>query len=436
MGGFLGRREHTATGGRAVNPLGERQIGRALAGSPGTRAAAPNGGAAAAHRAGPPPASCMGRGAASSRIRPSQVSVKTAATVTFTVVGIGALVMLVIAAREALAIIVAALLLAVALHKAADVLLRRGWRRGWAMATVLLCSFALGISVLLLIVPPAVRQGVELVRHGPAMVDRIRQSRVYREIDARIPLDRQLRAAMTAAEAHPGEVVNPAVRAAKVVGELVGAAAAVIGTAVFLVIFGGGLVQRALAEAVPERRKRYERVLYNAYHAVGGYLAGLATLCAVEAAMATTAFGLIGVPFFVPLGLLAGLAEIVPIAGALVSATLVCLVALAAGGVREMIAVAVFYAVYQQLQAHVLAPLIYRRTVRLNPLVTVLSLLVLTDLLGIPGAVIAIPAVASAEILLRELLAYRREQLEAPAQGPLSVSAPPPSGGPAEHRVQ
>ena len=88
-----------------------------------------------------------------------------------------------------------------------------------------------------------------------------------------------------------------------------------------MLIFGGRLVHAAVAEARPERRPVYEKVLEKIYQSIGGYLGGLTLICLVNATLTTTFLAIDGVPFFLPLGLLAGLSSLVPYAGPLVAGT-------------------------------------------------------------------------------------------------------------------
>ena len=101
-----------------------------------------------------------------------------------------------------------------------------------------------------------------------------------------------------------------------------------------------------------------------------------------------------------------------------------------------------YFLLYGQLEGNVLGPFVFRRTVHLDPLVTLLGVLFLAELLGIAGAVVAVPAVALAQIVLRELLAARRERHSAevaaigatggsPAMQPPAGEREPPSARPA-----
>jgi predicted PurR-regulated permease PerM len=80
-------------------------------------------------------------------------------------------------------------------------------------------------------------------------------------------------------------------------------------------------------------------------------------------------------------------------------------------------AVLVYVCVYQQFENHVLAPVVYKRTVELNPLVTLLGIILFADLAGVLGAFLAVPIVGACQIVIRELLLLRRERLNLPLKG-------------------
>jgi putative heme transporter len=191
----------------------------------------------------------------------------------------------------------------------------------------------------------------------------------------------------------------------------VGAAITIAFLVVFMLVFGGRLVEVALREARVERRAVYVEMLHKIYQSIGGYLGGLMLICLCNATLSTTFLAIDGVPFFLPLGILAGLSSMVPYAGPLAVGTLISLIAFATKGTWHGVAAAIYFVTYGQLEGNLLGPLIFRRTVHVNPLVVMLSVLFLGELAGVMGAIVAVPIVATLQIIVRELLHIRREQL-------------------------
>src|SRR4029079_2506625 len=153
-------------------------------------------------------------------------------------------------------------------------------------------------------------------------------------------------------------------------------------------------------------------VLGKIYQSIGGYLGGLALICTINATFTTAFLAIDSVPFFLPLGIISGLSSMIPYAGPIVAVTGISLIALFTVGVGHGVASGIYFIVYGLLEGNVLGPLIFKRTVHVNPLVVTLSILFLGEIAGIMGAIIAVPVVATLQILLGELLRVRRERLQ------------------------
>jgi predicted PurR-regulated permease PerM len=112
------------------------------------------------------------------------------------------------------------------------------------------------------------------------------------------------------------------------------------------------------------------------------------------------------------------LLDLIPLAGATIAAILVVLVAIAAAGTTAAIIVGVFFIVYQQLENHVIQPLVYGRTVQLSPLAVLVSVLIGAQIAGVLGALAAIPVAGAIQVLLVDWRRNRTPPAEpAPASG-------------------
>lgn len=347
----------------------------------------------------------------------SQVTVKTVLTICATVVGVVAAVFLVLHSFVTLTLTVVAVLLAVALHHAVDRL--RKWGVPQPLAISLVLSVGLGTLAggLILMVPSLIGQVRSLADNLPGYLERIRGSQLFLWMDQWIHLGQRLEAWQRGgAEGFQG-TLDPMLRVAGSVMSAMGAAVTLLFLVVFMLIYGGRLVRGLLAESLPAHRERYERVLGKVYRSVGGYISGLTLIAVVNAVCASAFLALLGVPYFLPLGILSGLGSLIPLLGATVSGGILALVALGSGGPWMGVMVVAYGMVYQMFENHVLAPVIYKRTVDLNPLVTLLGLILFVELAGILGAFLAVPLVGAGQIVVRELLLLRRESLGLPLQG-------------------
>jgi len=344
------------------------------------------------------------------RSRSSQVSLRTVFTVCFGVAIAAAFVLFVIRTHGILTLALVAAMIAVALDHLVHFLQRHRFRRGWAILLVIVASLLLFVGVLLLVIPAAVSQGRELVKQAPSLFEEVRHSRVFSTLDRQFGLEQLLRNAVS--KPAPGNESG----AGSILGAIGGVVSAVAGAAtlaalvVFMLIFGPGLVAKFFQQFPPAMRNRWERVATRAYTSVGGYLGGLMVICGINAALTTICLALLKIPFFLPLGILSGFSSTVPYAGPVVVAVVVTTLTLLTGGALKAGLVVGYFVLYGQLEGNVLGPYIFRRTVNLDPLVTLLSILFLAEFMGAVGAVLAVPVVAVGQVVLRDLLADRRER--------------------------
>jgi putative heme transporter len=363
----------------------------------------------------------------------SQVTLRTAFTTCFAVVATAGTVLFVFETRVALILAVSAMMMAIALDHVVRGMEMRGLRRGWAIALTTLAVALLIIGLVLIVVPAAVRQLQQLVGAAPRILDSLRHSSWFASWNESFGLEERLKDGLSGAFGLAQSTVNPILAAVTSALGAVVRVVTVLALTIFMVVFGGGLARRLLAVAPAVDRPRWENVLAKAYTAVGGYLGGILFICSINATLTIAMLALIGAPYFLPLGLLSGFSSLVPYAGPIFTGAFITLVTLSTGGAVKALIALGYFLLYGQLEANVLGPVVFRRTVHLDPLVTLLSVLFLAELMGVAGAVLAVPAVAVVQIFVRELLTARRDRLSSDASllPPLfepepSPTAPPP----------
>lgn len=349
-------------------------------------------------------------------MRQSQVSLRTVLTICFGVLLVVSVVYGITRTQVAITLTLLAAMIAITLDHAVVWLTRRGLRRWAAIPAV--CVTAVGLWVLLaaLIVPAAVEQATVLGHELPLVLDRMRRSQAFHAIDLRLDLG-------AAIDRLGHDVPDLVLHAANA---LVGILAAVVATlllAVFMLIFGGDLVDRILTvlDTSPEQRLRGASEAF--YRSVGGYIGGVAVIAGCNAVCTAIVLAIMQLPFFLPLAILSGLATLVPYAGTLVMAVLITGLALFTVGTWTAVVCAVYFIAYGQIEGNILGPIIFRRAVHVNPLVVTLSVLFLGEMAGLVGAFVAIPLVATAQVILGELLVPRREAPPVVAASALAVAA-------------
>jgi len=336
----------------------------------------------------------------------SQVTLKTVFTVCFGVLAVTALVFFLLRTQVSVTLSLGAGMLAVAMNHAAEALTRRGLPRKVAVPAVVVTLLALSAGLSVMLIPPVASQAKALFAAAPMLWQKIQQTRLFLALDTHLDLTEQFRQAVpTAAGA-----VAPVLTA---IGSLLSAMAGLVTLlllAIFMLLFGRGLVVATLAEASPPNRRRYERVVEKVYGSVGGYVGGLIGICSINATLTTIFLAITGMPFFLPLGIMSGASSAIPYAGPLVAGSSITLLALITGGPLKAVATGIYFIVYGQLEGSLFSPLIFRHTVHVNPLITTLAILFMAEFMGLPGAIIAVPAAATAQIVIREILSLRKER--------------------------
>lgn len=157
---------------------------------------------------------------------------------------------------------------------------------------------------------------------------------------------------------------------------------------------------RSLLPLVPMGRRESSRELISAMETkVGAYIAGQAILCLIIGLMALVAYWLIGLPNVLVLAFIAAVMEAVPLIGPLLGAIPAALVGLSLGP-DKLVWVIVATVVIQQLENSLLVPRVMRQAVGVNPFVSLLALFAFSSLLGLAGALMAIPMAALIQLLL------------------------------------
>jgi predicted PurR-regulated permease PerM len=320
------------------------------------------------------------------------------------------LVMALIEIRSVLVLLLTAAFLAIGLNPAVEALERRSMRRGFAVGAVLAVVLAFFVGFGFAVVPPIVEQVQELVERAPDYVDELRTNERIARLDERFGLlDRAEdrledpeRLGMTAA----GGVLNVG---RIVLGFLVSALTVLIVTLYFLANLPA--IKANAFRLVPRTRRARVGLLTDEILArVGGYVAGAVTIAGMAAVLSFLLLEMLEVPFAVALSMVVFLTGLIPLIGATIGAVVITTVALFTS-VQAGIAVAIYYLIYQQVENYLLYPRIMQRSVDVSPAATVVAVLIGGSLLGVLGALLAIPIAAAIQLVLNEVVAPRQDHL-------------------------
>jgi predicted PurR-regulated permease PerM len=159
----------------------------------------------------------------------------------------------------------------------------------------------------------------------------------------------------------------------------------------------------------PHQAERIRRATDKMANAVGSYVGGALAQATVAGVSAWIMLVILGVPSPLPLALIIALLDLIPLVGATLGAILVGVVTLFVDFPTTTIIWAIFAIAYQQFENYVVQPRIQSRAVQLDPFIVVVAALFGGALLGVIGALLAIPTAAAIQIATREYLDYRRE---------------------------
>jgi predicted PurR-regulated permease PerM len=177
----------------------------------------------------------------------------------------------------------------------------------------------------------------------------------------------------------------------------------------FMLLEGPNWMQRFYGLLPDHSRPRWQRVGTDIYRTVGGYVTGNLLISLIAGAASTVVLLVLGVPYAVALGVLVAILDLIPLAGATLAAIIVTTVAFLTS-IPAGIIVLIFFIVYQQVENHVLQPLVYSRTVQLSPLAVLISVLIGAKIAGVLGALAAIPVAGTIQVLLLTWFQIRRER--------------------------
>jgi predicted PurR-regulated permease PerM len=313
--------------------------------------------------------------------------------------------------------ILIAILLAAALNPAVEAFERRGLTRPWAASLVFVLALLAMTGLGFLVIPPLITQVREFIEAVPDFIDDITRGRGplgFLQDDYQI-VDRIREAIESEGAAGVLGLSEPVLDVVRSVVTAVVGVVTVVFLTYFMLLEGPRTIERTLGLLPDTTRARYERVGREIYRTISGYVSGNLLISLIAGIVSTVVLFAAGSDYAIALGLVVAILDLIPLAGATLAAIIVSTVVLIETDWLRCVIVVAFFVAYQQLENHVLQPLVYGRTVELSPLAVLVAVLIGAELAGILGALVAIPVAGSLLAVGREVLQYRRESaIEAP----------------------
>ncbi len=314
--------------------------------------------------------------------------------------------------RQPLTWIFIAAFLSIALSGPVDFLSRR-MRRGFAVAIVYLLLILTPFALIGLLVPPIVTQANNLVQNLPEYAqevsqfvnenDRLRQLQDDYDITGRLEEEAsQLPARLGDAAGVLGDIGVGLVNS-------VFAAVTIIVLSLFMLSSGRRFLDAWIREYQPDREQWWHNLFGRISNAIGNYVAGALLQATVAGVTSWIMLLILGIDYALPLAVIVFLLDLIPLVGATIGAIVVGVVTLFSDFPIDTIIWAVFAVIYQQVENNVIQPRIQARAVSLDPLIVLVSVLFGSALIGVLGALLAIPVAAALQITYREYRTLKRQ---------------------------
>jgi predicted PurR-regulated permease PerM len=313
--------------------------------------------------------------------------------------------LLVYEVRRVIVWIVIAAFFATALHPLVSWLERRvRWVKRWlATLVVYVVVFAVLAGLVALFVVPLVREGTQLAAQLP---DMIRDARAGRGpvggLLQRFHVVNWVQDHSSQIQSYVSGLGGSTLSFVKGAATTIAGIVTIFVLSYLMVLEAPRLIDAFLALFSAERAERIRRVGGDCARTITGYITGNLLISVICGLLTYVVLLILGVPFAGLIALFVAIADLIPLVGA----TLGAIVAVLGGFTHSItagIVVLVFFVLYQQLENHLLQPVILARTVQLNPLVVLVSILIGVELAGILGALLAIPVAGMVQIIARDV---------------------------------
>jgi predicted PurR-regulated permease PerM len=315
-------------------------------------------------------------------------------------------------ALQVIILIIVALFLAVGLNPGVEALERLGISRRWAVLLVFLALVGFFVGFGFAIVPPLSQQTSAIIHNltsGNGYLEQLQNNPRVQDLDHRYHIIQKARSALQSKDLGT-RAANGAVGVGQVVlSGLFSALTVLILTLYFLNSLPSitGFMYRL---APRSRRARVALLGDEILTRIGGYVAGNLFISLIAGVTSYIFLLIAGVPFALALALLVAITDLIPLVGASIGAVFVTALSFFSG-LWVGVATAIFFIIYQQVENYIVQPRVMKRSVDVQPAVTIIAALIGGTLLGVIGALLAIPAAAALALILREVVMPRQEEV-------------------------
>lgn len=313
-------------------------------------------------------------------------------------------------ARQVIILIIVSLFLAIGLNPAVEWLKRFGFSRRWAVLMVFLALVGLIIGFGFAIVPPLSEQISSFVHNltsNNGYIQHLQNNHRLQEWDRRFDLLGKAKRALQSKDLGK-QAASGLVGVGKVVINGVFSTLTVLILTLYFLSSLPSIKTFVYRLAPRSRRARVALLGEEILARIGGYVGGNVAISVIAGVSSYVFLLIAGVPYALALALLVAITDLIPLVGATIGAVLVTGVAFFSG-LWTGIGTAVFFLIYQQVENYLIQPRVMKKSVDVQPAVTVIAALIGGTLLGVIGALLAIPTAAALSLIVREVVLPRQE---------------------------
>lgn len=313
----------------------------------------------------------------------------------------------VVEARGVIVLIVVSLFLAIGLNPGVEWLMSRGMRRGMAIAIVFFAVIGAFVGFGFAVAPPVVEQSNEFVDALPTFLDDLRKNSTVRQLDNDFGVIERAKEYVTSKDLGQ-RLFGGIVGVGRIVLSAVFSAFTVLIMTLYFLAALPSMKRQAYRLVPATRRERVTLLTDEILSRIGGFVSGAFTVAFIAALTSYVFLRIVDVPYALVLALVVGLLDLVPLIGATIGAVVVSLI-----GFTESAAVGVacvvFYVAYQQFENYVVYPKVMGRAVDIPGSLIVIAALIGAALLGVVGALLAVPTAAAVQLITKEVFLPRQE---------------------------
>jgi predicted PurR-regulated permease PerM len=340
--------------------------------------------------------------------------VRAILTVIAVVLAVWVVLSVVSVARQVITWMLISLFFALALNPSVEFFVRRGMRRGLSAAITYVLALAFVGLIGFLFIPTLISNVNNFVDALPGYVEDLTEGRGKLGFlqERYHVVDRVKDFVSDGGAARLFGLSGAALELTRSILTVIVAIVTIIFMTFFMLLEGPRWMERIYSLLPLESQPRWRQVGYDIYRTVGGYVTGNLLISVIAGVSYTIVMLIVDIPFAVALGLLVAILDLIPLAGA----TIATIVVGAVGFLESLtagIVIVAFALIYQQIENHVLQPLIYGRTVQLSPLMVLIAVLIGAQVAGVIGALGAIPLAGALQVIIVDYLRARRERAAA-----------------------